>query len=599
MNLDEFVSQTQDRVAAELAERIKDTAAPYPQPEMIFAEMMMNHMADVDIIGEPVLSHFTGKVGNANIRLVGHAISDDLDTIDLIVSLYAGVREVTPIDTTEIRQAGDQCLRFLKTCAEGQLVKRLDPTSDAFEIATLIEGCYDKLDRIRIFVITDCQSKSPSKQFKPQTVRGKTISMEIMDIERLWRHWAAGKPRDELAVNFQELCGDALPCVYVPGEMANYDYALTAIPAEVLYVLYEKFGARLLEANVRSFLSATGKVNRGMRDTLRQSPEDFMAFNNGIVMIADQASIGRAADGSVGLVGLSGMQIVNGGQTTASIYFTRKRNPDTVLDRVRVAAKIIVLQSNEAELEEKMISDISRYANSQNSVKQSDLSANKPFHVQFEKLANSTYCPDGVSQWFYERAAGSYNVKLARDGTTPARLKAIKEAIPTSRKITKTDLAKYLVSWDRRPDLVSWGAQKTFVRFMDDLAEGESGIPETLTSDWYRATIAKAILFKAAHRISRAKHFSQAQANIATYLVAMVADRFGGRFSLERIWSRQGISPQLQAQLEVWALEIERALRAAVGPRMISEYAKRPECWEEVRASTYSDPQQEIPEIAG
>ena len=123
---------------------------------------------------------------------------------------------------------------------------------------------------------------------------GKTIKLEVMDIERLWRHWSEGKPRDELIVNFEEVCGGALPCVYVAGEAAEYEYALTAIPGEALEYVYDRFGAQLLEASVRSFLSQTGKVNKGIRDTLRDAPERFMAYNNGIVVVADEVRLRTA-----------------------------------------------------------------------------------------------------------------------------------------------------------------------------------------------------------------------------------------------------------------------------------------------------------------
>jgi len=271
-------------------------------------------------------------------------------------------------------------------------------------------------------------------------------------------------------VDFNLVSGGPLPCVYVPGETADYDYALSVIPGETLRFLYEKYGARLLEANVRSFLSVAGKVNRGIRDTLKQAPERFMAYNNGIVLVVDELRLGRVLDGGPGIQWLRGMQIVNGGQTTASLYFTCKRDPSVDLRRVRVPAKIIVLHADDPAQEEGLISDISRYANSQNSVRLSDLSANKPFHIELEKLALTTYCPDGVGRWFYERAAGSYNVLLAREGSTPARLRQLKDAIPTSRKITKTDLAKYLNAWNQKPHFVSLGAQKNFERFMEIVA---------------------------------------------------------------------------------------------------------------------------------
>jgi hypothetical protein len=245
-----------------------------------------------------------------------------------------------------------------------------------------------------------------------------------------------------------------------------------------------------------------------------------------------------------------------------------------------------------------MIADISRFANSQNSVKQSDLSANKPFHVQLEKLANTTFCPDGVGRWFYERAAGSYNVLLAREGTTPAKLRQLKEAVPASRKISKTDIAKYIYAWDERPDMVSQGSQKNFNKFMENMAEGVTESPQPLTVQWYKSTIAKAILFKEAHKISRAKHFAQAQANIAAYLVSVVANRMGERLDLDRVWNRQGISKQLHQQLEKWAIEVEAALRSNAGAKMISEQAKRSECWEAVRQYDYSDPRTDIPETS-
>jgi len=141
--------------------------------------------------------------------------------------------------------------------------------------------------------------------------------------------------------------------------------------------VYEKYGGRLLEANVRSFLSATVKVNKGIRDTLQDSPERFMAYNNGIVVVADEVHLGKTGDGGPGILWMKGMQIVNGGQTTASIYFSKKKNPQIDLSRVRVPAKIIALRSQDSIAEEALISDISRFANSQTSVKLSDLSANK------------------------------------------------------------------------------------------------------------------------------------------------------------------------------------------------------------------------------
>lgn len=595
MELQEFFEQTRARVQSDVAERMQDSSEPYPHEETVFAEIVMQHMADVGITEEPVICHYAGKVGNSNLRMTGYSISQDGTALDLFVSLYDGSNELSTISETDTKNAAGQCLQFLSKCAEGKLAAVLDETHEAYPFVLTIEGSYRELDQIRIYVLTDRIAKA--KNFKPRDVRDKTIGLEVMDIERLHRHWAAGKPRDELVVNFEEISGSPLPCVYVPGQLAGYDYALTAIPGEALRALYEKFGPRLLEANVRAFLSDRIKVNKGIRETLRDEPEHFMAFNNGVVLVADEARIVKSDTGVVGLAWLKGMQIVNGGQTTASLYFAKKKTPEIDLSRVRVPAKIIIIQSSDADAEEQLIADISRFANSQTAVKMSDHSANKPFHVQFEKLANSVFCPDGVGRWFYERAAGSYNVLLSREGTTPARLRNLKEAIPPARKISKTDLAKYLTAWECRPDLVSLGSQKNFERFMDHLSEDPSTVPDPLDVVWFKKAIAKAILFKAVHKMARPK-FKQAQANIAAYVVSLLAFRLGDQTDLDRIWLRQGISKQLSGQLEVWAVEMERALIQDANGRMISEQAKRPECWHAVRDYSFSKASNDIPEFA-
>jgi hypothetical protein len=295
-----------------------------------------------------------------------------------------------------------------------------------------------------------------------------------------------------------------------------------------------------------------------------------------------------------GILWLKGMQIVNGGQTTASIYFTKKKDPNADLRRVRVPAKLIVLRGLDEASEEGLISDISRFANSQNAVKLSDLSANKPFHIELEKLALSTYCPDGVGRWFYERAAGSYNVMLAREGTTPARLRQLKNAIPSSRKITKTDLAKYLNAWAERPHLVSLGSQKNFERFMEGNAN--NGIAFLPDVSMFKHMIAKAIVFKATHRLVRPM-FQAFQANVAAYLVSVLASRLGSRMDLDRIWLQQDISLQLKQQLATWANEVNDALHKSANGRMVSEWSKKVECWDAIKAVNITSPMRDIPEV--
>lgn len=588
MTLDDFFAETRGEIAAQMSD-----GAPFG--ELVFSDVVMQHLADAGMTFDPVVCHFQGKIANANLRLSGYAMSEDADQLDLFVSLYEGFESLSPIPDQDIKTAAAQCVRFLDLCAEGRIAEKLDPSSDVHSLALTIREIYDGLEQVRVYILTDGVAKS--KSFQSRNVGGKLVKLEVMDIERLFRHRSEGKPRDELVVDFTDVSGSPLPCVFVPGETGDYDYALTAIPGEALRFVYEKFGPRLLEANVRSFLSVKAKgVNAGLQNTLRNAPERFMAYNNGIVLVADEMLLDRTADGSPGIAWLRGMQIVNGGQTTASIFFAKKKYADTDLSKVRVPAKIIVMKEQDPAKEEALVSDISRYANSQNAVRQSDLSANKPFHVDIERLSLSVYCPDGIGRWFYERAAGSYNTLLARDGTSPAKLRALKESVPPSRKITKTELAKYAVAWGGNADVVSLGAQKCFDRFMAGMADMEAKGP-AFTPDvaYYKDVVSKALLFKAVHKTARPL-VSAFLANVAAYTVAVISQTYGEAFNLERIWNKQGISPQLVKQIEIWAREVNDRLHETAKGKMISEWAKRPECRDAMFSQPFSSPSADIPE---
>ena len=597
MDLSEFLIQIRTEVQNEIAERMSASGTAYPYPELVFAEIVMRHMEDVGMTYEPQVCHYDSSVGNAKVRLSGYSVSDEGDRLDLFVTLYVNAEEVQSITDSETKQAAERCFRFLKLASEGKMARAIDPADeDPRQLARLIERGYANLDEVRIYVLTDGQVKS--KNFRPQQVAGKTIRLEVMDIERLHRHISEGKPRDELLIDFNEVAGGALPCVYIPGAENTYDYAMTVVPAEVLRYLYDKYGARLLEANVRSFLSATGKVNKGIQATLRTDPDKFVAYNNGIVIVTDAAGLATAPTGGPGIAWLKGLQIVNGGQTTASIYFTKKKYPDVDLAKVSVPAKIVVLKSDNPSAEEALISDISRFANSQNTVKQSDLSANSPFHVAMEKLSTGVYLPDGVGKWFYERAAGSYTTMLAREGSTPARYRHLKtNVVPPSRRLTKTDLAKVLLAWDGSPDVASLGGQKGFGKFMDDVHEreeaGESMIPDVAG---YKRMIAKVIAFKHVQTVMR-QILPAYQGNVALYLIALVAKAHGNSFDLMKVWDSQQVSQGFKDQARIWGREVNAALHASAQGRMISEWAKKEDCWRELQTVALTRLVGHVPEI--
>jgi hypothetical protein len=266
-----------------------------------------------------------------------------------------------------------------------------------------------------------------------------------------------------------------------------------------------------------------------------------------------------------------------------------------------VPAKIIILKGAREEVREQLINSVSRFANSQNVVKLSDLSANRPFHVQLEALANSIWCPDGTTRWFYERAAGAYNVLLLREGTTPAKRRKLVETISPQRKLTKNDIAKYHEAWRGVPNQVALAGEKNFQAFMDAMDENSDLVPSPLDARWYRAMIAKVILFRAIESMIKKREakeiFRQGWVNIATYVVSLVSLRLGDRLDLEQIWLKQGISSGLGELLWNWAVAINSEFNCLAPGQQFSEVAKRSETWVRMKAVDVPMPAKPVPEL--
>lgn len=598
MSLEEFHRNFRSDLQATIAERVEAGEGPFPSEELVFAEKVMEHVAETGICEEPVVCHWNGKVGNAKLRITGYAVSADETALDLFVTHYFGTENLQDLADSDATATAAEGVRFLFRAASGNLDARIDPTHSVRDLVATIRSRWSDIDRLRVFVITD--GKTKTKRFSNKEVHDKMVAVEAMDMERLFRH-TDGKPRDELSLSLVQSIGRPLPCVHVPDPDADYEYALTAIPGQLIRDLYLRFGPRLLEANVRTFLGTKKAVNKGIVETLRKEPEHFLAFNNGLVLVCDEAAFERADDGNLGLSFVKGLQIVNGGQTTSSIYFASRDDRTIDLSHVMVPAKIIILKGSQDDARERLISNVSRYANSQNAVKMSDLSANRPFHVQLEKLANETWCPDGATRWFYERAAGAYNVMLLRDGNTPARRRKLQEMIPPKRKLTKNDIAKYHEAWRGKPDVVARGGEKNFVEFMDALDKDPTIVPNPLDARWYRGMIAKVILFKVIESMIKTKEakevFRQGWVNIATYVVSVVSDRLGDRLDLEQIWMRQGVSSGLRDLLWDWAVVVNAEFNKIAPGQQISEVAKRADTWSKIRGAEYPATVDSFPEL--
>ena len=560
--------------------------------ENVFSDICTDWLSEVAFTENPEVCHFERNFGMRTARSNGYGISDDEGMIDVFVACFDGGEELGFIPPEQIRRAGRHARNFIEK-AKGDLLDSLDPSHADYGMVERIREVADRASKYRVLILTD--SKCSLSAIEAEELDGTPLSFEVVDIERLYRLVQAGLPRDEIVVDFTCFEPNGLRCLHAPEISHDYDAYLALIPGETLYQLYDRYGPRLLEKNVRSFLQARGKVNRGIRNTLRVHPDRFMAYNNGIVATVDAIEVRYDSEtGARHITGARGLQIVNGGQTTASIH--RARRDDKVdLSTVYVPAKISLIEADKIG---EMVPAISLYANSQNNIQMADFSANDPYHVEMSRFSAQVWCPGEQGRWFYERTRGEYEVEKSRTAKTPAQIRQFNEKTPRQSKFNKVELAKFLLSWEQKPEKVSLGGQKCFAWFMQDLSEThtKSWLPD---ETYYRRAIAKAILYKQAVSITRSEAFPAYRAQIATYLVAYLSHRTGRRIDLDSIWKAQQLSDLLIELMREWGYAVRDAIVRTSDGKNVTEWCKKTDCWKGVRSLDLALPSELPPEVGG
>lgn len=517
------------------------------------------------------------------LEVSGWSFDDDGAILHLFVTDHRSESPPSSLTATQIAQAFKRLTGFFSRSIEGY-ADRLEESSPVFELADLVARQVKGLEGVRLYLFSDGSARNIAP-VPDQTVKGIRISHHVWDLERLYRLDTSGLEREPIFVDLVRRWGAPLPCLAGPADR-DHQVFLLIMPGQLLADLYHEFGARLLERNVRSFLQARGAVNKGMRDTLQTDPEHFLAYNNGISATASEITLVHAAEGGLALSALRDLQIVNGGQTTASIHNVAYKDRASV-EEVFVQAKLTVVDASHID---EMVPHISKYSNTQNKVTGADFSANDPFHIKIEELSRSVWAPapDGTQRqthWFYERARGQYADEHARSGT-PAKQKQFKLTNPSPQKFTKTDLAKFEHSWEQLPHLVSLGAEKNFREFMLRLAQRPNFVPDL---GYFQRLVAKAILFRSTERIVSAQKFGGYRANIVTYTIAKLVHSTAHRIDLDRIWRSQQLTP---ATMDAIAELSHSCHDVIVNPsgrvRHIGEWSKKLDCWKQIEELTWT-----------
>lgn len=508
-------------------------------------------------------------------KINAYVYDEYFQTLTLVVSVFENRTEISKMGKVDINRNVKQATKFYRMCKSGYFndLEEMDP---GYIIAEYINDYERGIENIRVLLLTNKETVPEI----PESIKIDKIAVkfDVWDLERICQSLYQNKSHEDLVIRFQNKYNNPLKMIKVKQETNVYDCYIGVISGQCLAEIYRDEGQKLIEKNVRSFLQATGKINQGIKKTLIEEPEMFMTYNNGISTTAKSIVIDeeKSDDDFVVIKEIVDWQIVNGGQTTASIHNALQTGVD--ISQVNVQIKLTVIR--EQSKTEEMVGFISKYANSQNKINMSDFSANDPYHIEMARLSEKIYVPseNGKStlRWYYERARGQYMVDVNRQ-PTPAAKKKFKEVSPKSMCISKTVAAKCMMAWMRYPNVVSKGLETNFIEFSAMIKNGE--VPEP-SQESYISMISKVILFKECDKLVAKQNFGGYKAQINYYVIALLAEFHSNEVDDLDIWKRQSISPELSIRIEKLILKVwNHFMNPEVVGINITQWCKKEDCW--------------------
>ena len=571
---------------------------------------------------------------NGYMGLDGYSKDETDGSLCLFISDYHGSDGDESVKSEDINALFKKLRLFVEEATKNELYHDMNGSDVAVDFARDLFYDNETITKYRFYVLTDAYNRQRAKTLKDEKIGNKTVELNVWDVTRLYDLVCSKAQKESVEIVLSDLGFSGIPCVKAveyenveadieipvkyeededvgaedngtPENIVTYSSYLAVVPGQILNDLYLEYGSKLLEGNVRSFLSVRGKVNKSIQATIKNYPEMFFAYNNGIAATATEIDTEMTKEGLV-ITRIKDLQIVNGGQTTASIantLLTAKKNENVDISRLFVPMKISVLEHSMAE---KIIPKISEYSNSQNKVDASDFFSNHPFHIRMEEYSRKTAIPSmGGKQfqqyWFYERTRGQYNQGKMKFGAKSSQLKKYTDRYPEKMVITMLDLARYMELYECAPDVVSKGKQKTLQVFAEKIKNEWQKSNEQFNTFYYKRVVAIAIIYKSADEIVKGtdwyKEKRSYKANIVAYTISLIFyfirnNKKGYELDYNRIWNLQGIYEELEDQISVLSKEVYDFITGPRDTENVTEWCKKEICWSKAKAKvwTINDP---------
>lgn len=508
------------------------------EPETQFIEKSLLDLEEIGELNDPIPMSVEMR-GSRNRLLAFDAYAyDEADgALILIASHFTNERDSAPtLTNSRIEDIYSHMLNFLDECVQGNIGKYCDDSDPALIIANEFRKKIGKgmlsteILRFKFFILSNATlSKQVRNLSKPEFL-DRPVELNVWTLERFFQTFASNSS-EIIEIDTADFGCDGIQCLKAEiGENCEYDAYLGIVPGKFLADIYLKYGSKLLQGNVRAFLSVRGKVNKGIRDTIINHPENFFTFNNGIAVVA--RSVSFSADGTR-IVHFKDLQIINGGQTTASLAnAVIKKEARHGMDNLYVPMKLTVLNV-ENDLSEEQVEQynsitktISQCANSQNAVSEADFFSNHPFHVLMEKLSKKVMAPPVNGNpyqtiWFYERSRGKWEQEQMK--LTVAQKKKFCEMHPKNQVIKKEKLAKCYNTILMNPHQVCQSSAINFNRFAGVIEKIYDENRDSINEDFFRKCVSSVILFDTLDGlISKASWYPKGgnKAQIVPYTIA-------------------------------------------------------------------------------
>lgn len=608
MNCEEYLSDLISELRADAAVNQTDTADE-------FYSRSIEILADNGDLVDPILFYF-GKNGRRNryMQIDGYCFDELEKSMTLFIFDFEDSINPSNLINTQIDVLYKRLRNFLDEVCHGDISDYCDASDEVNELAALIkkrmqagELDNDEILKIKFFIISNKQLSSQVKKVKQEQFDNRPVELNIWHLERFYELELAND-NEPIFIDFKkDFDSEGIPCIKGDiGKDLGYEAYIAIIPGRLLADIYIEYGSKILEGNIRAFLGAGNakSVNNGIKRTIINEPSRFFTYNNGIATTASKIEL-DTKDNQMYITAIEDLQIINGGQTTASLAEAVLKKTNQELEGIFVPMKLTVIEDRDTveddgiRFYDSMVEKIARYANKQNSTTEADFFSNSPYHVLMEQMSKRFLAPPvngnlNPTGWYYERTKKKYNQEQMK--MTPSEKKKFALKYPKKQLIKKEDWAKYLYCIEQKPDVVSRGRNYIIKNFGPEINEQYKTNKDDFNEYYFKKGVASAIVFKTVDGyLDKLKRTPDAwykvggyKLNIVPYSIAKLMYCIPSGYSIDwmRIWKEQSLYKEFMYEIEKMTKVTNDFICDSHGV-IVTEYCKKHETWEAYKKVPY------------